>query len=843
MSARATCLSVALLLDLYVDGRAVAAPLFESIVSGGHQSVAVTVLPTTQALLRHRHGDAVASLEMINPPSGVVSSLGDQSGALLERVEREIRVGNKLNLLLRLRSKHIVVRMSQADGPRLIFSFTHEGPPAPHPSLLLGRIEGLYRLDSLTPVFPDRAPSENPCPALPEVGSLIKTVDSGHMLPAEDAQAALAHATEKACRAFIASLIAESLSKGGELDSQVERWAYEMRMADPWPSFPRSFDRARLVAVEILIARDLLPEAEALLIELGRSEDASLAPFLSLSWIKRYIEDRRFGDARGVARKVFEKPIPASANNGRFLYALHSARAIAAMRAGEFSEARAFVQQAIATLRPFGSPNGGGALWVAGAEAALRLGDRQTSAKFFHRATEFQGDPERAFALMRLGDLALAAGTDSSTTAERVTATEKNPALLSRLTRAARSLRPSDPQASIARAQELYRQALDIHPPAGSRELLELRGLVLARNAPNEDALLQQFMSTATSTAARVESAYALSRLRLFRGDADGALEILGKAETFDLDHASSHTLDALKTEILDETVYRYVRHRDWLGLAQRYIDQLAKDQNLLSAQAMQRIAESYYHVGVFEGAREMLFGLLQGVSIEESLSPAPPRTPDVEATTLGTLHESVVLTLARSYFGARDFFRTEVVTQYFFSRYPRSPHLWEARLLWAETLLALDRPSDCLAHLDAVRSEMPAGDPSEKAALFRTTALSMLGRHDESAVALVAILGSEGLLWEDVHKVGVEVLSNCASHCEPATLRKVLDRAAAYEDGRLISDQIRFLSALRGMSLPEPRRGETRDARSSVWQELLHLAPELSATAAKGRSDNGGTL
>jgi tetratricopeptide (TPR) repeat protein len=564
---------------------------------------------------------------------------------------------------------------------------------------------------------------------------------------------------------------AQFLEEGKPVDT-FERWAFRFRFEKPWTRNLPAYAYTGIVVARLLVHRDLAPEAEAFL----RSDPVFAVerhiPYTALILAGIYEKTDRRDEAVEILTEMMkttkERELRGHATLALLELQIHGRRFVeAAQLAEELTADRA------------GDGDVAAKSWMLSGEVKIAMGAFDAAETCFRNAMKTVRDRQlEADIHLRLGDLAL----------------------------------QNHRARSVARRQ--YERASKGDECTVKR--VELRRMLrfgpFAKYATLEDRVAQ-LVEFGACPAVRFEATYALAFVHSALGNDLEALQTLIAAKEMKSDFVQAWAVDVAYLSATQQVVGRWIerlaRAEAWpeiIGLMEGPVGEV---RGSLDAPTLVAISRAHRMMNVDGGFwDDLLVQLRRGLDEE--------------------VEREALIELIESYLVAEDTFRADVAIGYFIEQHDDSIDGWRGRHLAARRALLGQRADVALAHLDAVESLTPPGDPLQEAKALRTRALLGAGRTSDAASSLLAWLDGTPTPTQGVGALTVDVTSACLRECNDEQVAQLLKRINTFEDGALVTDRIRVLAKQRGVEL---RDKAAQEGKGSVWKrygEVIAASEDL---------------
>ncbi len=552
---------------------------------------------------------------------------------------------------------------------------------------------------------------------------------------------------------------AQFLAEGKPVDT-FERWAFRFRFEAPWTLNLPAYAYTGIVVARLLVHRDMAPEAEAFLSSSDVFAVERLAPYSALILAGIYERTDRHDEAEALLSAIM-RDTSDSQLRGHATLALLELQ----IHAGRFIEAAQLAERL--TESNAGDGDTATKSWMLSGEVKIAMGDFEDAEKRFRTAMKKVKDPQlEADIHLRLGDLTLQNRRPHSATQR---------------------------QYQRARAGD-----------ACTKERLELRRLL--RNGPRAkhatlEGRVAEIAEHGGCPAVRYEASYALAFVYSALGDDAKALQVLAAARDEKNDTVQAWAVDTAYLEATREIAHRWIerlsRAHEWPTIIELMEGPVGEVRAALDAPTLVQISRAHREMNVDGGYwADLLVHLKRGLDEEDE--------------------REVLIELIESYLVAEDTFRADVSIGYFLEQHSDSVDAWRGRHLAAARALLDDRASVALAHLDAVESVTPPGDPMQAGRALRTRALLIAGRFSDAAKSLLAWLDGSPTPTRGVGALTVDVASACLRECSSEEMAQLLKRIETFDGGALLTDRIRVLAKQRGLELG---KATAQEGDESVWK------------------------
>ena len=364
------------------------------------EQIVVVRLPSadSEARVRHERGDAVALLEVVRPPPGLMRTLAGQTGRYFLAAHRRSVVGDHAVLALELSSSAVEISTRRVDDtPALILTFgpSNDGLHPDHRALF-GAMPGLFEMGRLPFAMPTE-PADAPCPGRIANDRLAWSV------PAEDVTDRFSLLSDPVCAEFLgAQLAVESINSGRSL-APFERWAFNFEPWRQWPEYRRARSVVSLIVGAVLTRTGYEPEAEVVLAAPDLFKARSLRHYQALGLAHLELARGRPDEVRNIVEPLLATGAPDEVKAlAGIVFVLSETRR------GAVSEALAAASDAWERISaPEGSA---GPLAALAGEIALASARRPRARTWFERAAASSDPRARRAATLRLADFAARRG-------------------------------------------------------------------------------------------------------------------------------------------------------------------------------------------------------------------------------------------------------------------------------------------------------------------------------------------------------------------------------------------------------------------------------------------------
>jgi hypothetical protein len=261
--------------------------------------------PDSEARVRHARGDAVALLEVIRPPAGLVKTLAGQAGRYFLAPHRRSVVGDRAVVALELSSSAVEISTKRVEETPAIILTIGPRQSGLHPDhrALFGAMPGLFEIGRL-PIAVPSEPADAPCPARIANDRLAWSV------PAKDITERFSLLADPVCAEFLAAQLAvESINSGRSL-APFERWAFNFEPWRQWPEHRRAHSIVSLVVGGVLTRTGYEPEAEVVLAAPDLFKARSLRHHQALGLAHLELTRGRSAEVRSIVEPLLETGAP-----------------------------------------------------------------------------------------------------------------------------------------------------------------------------------------------------------------------------------------------------------------------------------------------------------------------------------------------------------------------------------------------------------------------------------------------------------------------------------------------------------------------------------------------------
>lgn len=565
---------------------------------------------------------------------------------------------------------------------------------------------------------------------------------------------------ETQCADFKRAVEAASFLSEGKPVETFERWAFRFRFEEEWTHQLPAYTYTGIVVARLLVNRELAPEAEAFLRAHEVFAVDRLAPYSAMILAGIYAKTDRHDDAvallTALVRDTADRELRGHATLALLEMQIH---------AGRFVEAAQLAERL--TEKTAGDGDIAAKSWMLAGEVKIAVGDFEGAEARFRTAMKTVRNPQlEADIHLRLGDLTIQNRRPRSATKRQY-----------------KRAREGDP-CTVARVE--LRQLL-LTGPRAKYATLEERVAQLAEHGE--------------CPAVRFEAKYALAYVQSAVGDDRAALDTLVEARKEKNDLVQAWAVDtaylSATREIVGRWIERLSRADEWPAIIELLAGPIGEVRSMLSAPTLVQISRAHREMNVDGGYWEdLLVHLKRGLDEEEE--------------------REVLIELIESYLVAEDTFRADVSIGYFLEQHSDSVDAWRGRHLAAARALLDGRAEVALAHLDAVDSVTPPGDPMQAGLALRTRALLVANRIPDAATMLIAWLDGTPTPTRGVGALTVDVASVCLRECNDTDVARLLKRIEAFEGGALLTDRILVLAKQRGVELG---KAPAQEGEVTVWK------------------------
>lgn len=649
------------------------------------QLVIVKIEEKTTAEIAYTPGDRVAHLRMRHPPASILETFRQQRGAALTDASYVSSEGEKLHLMLHLASTRYVPEMKIQRRRNLLTIGLRYGRRivSPRAADLLGHVATYAVPPELPTIVPKvRRPAECDARAI-------------ERMQGRDSERKARLRTEECDDFEVARRIARLLLVSQKDTAKSSRWAFRLTSKPEWSHSPTAYYYTRIVAALALERSEIYPEAATLVDTYGQPKSAPLWPY------RRYVEARVLFREEKYDRALAAFRELKSAKSKSVRNAAWTGRVLCHHFLGAHDKVVALNKE------PPKGHRGSARPWLLIGESALKIDDLVAARTAFESATGIGTKRSRAYAAIRLGDVAV-------------------------------RTRPETKRPYAHVPDNTDSECLDA--------MLKLRVDILDALKESPDSLeqrLERHLNMPRCDAVALEATFALAQTYLAAGIEAEALRIS--------DRLPPRLAQRMASRLGLLFIRRLTRHHDWARLAKVTQARLSDEASTYPPEVVLEVARAYLRLGLPAHASDLLVRLLR--------------------TTSGKSKElEISLCLAAAYLMEGDDLRADIVFS-FLAKRPDYLKDWRTEHLSIIHRTHQDPDFEPVPRLRALWGRVASGDPKVTVGITLASALLRAEKYEEAGELTTALLRQPYAGAQVPPQIATEALSACLSRCRKQTL------------------------------------------------------------------------